>query len=83
MTDNAARRPPVADGVTLYEHQRAAYERALIVFGYPPIDGEQENQDGGSPLSEGGDALCSTKAPVTVFCLSQPRDGAGLTKASH
>ena len=34
-------------------------------------------------FSKGGDALCSTKAPVTVFCLSQPRDGAGLTKASH
>lgn len=32
MPDNAARRPPVADGVTLYEHQRAGFERSMQVF---------------------------------------------------
>ena len=79
MPESDARQPPVAEGVTLYEHQRAAYERALIVFGYPPVEDAQGSEVGKEPQSEGGDALCSTKAPVTAFCLSQPRHGAGLT----
>jgi SNF2 family DNA or RNA helicase len=32
MPETDARRPPVAEGVTLYEHQRAGFERALQVF---------------------------------------------------
>lgn len=80
MPENSARRPPIVEGVTLYEHQQAAYERCLNTFGYPPVDAEQENESGEALQSEGGDALCQAKAPVTVFCLSQPRDGAGLTE---
>jgi hypothetical protein len=50
MPDNTARRPPVKDGVTLYAHQQAAYERALIVFGYPPIKAEEVTPDADGSL---------------------------------
>lgn len=32
MEENDARRPPIKDGVTLYAHQQAGFERALQVF---------------------------------------------------
>jgi len=32
LESSDARRPPVAEGVTLYDHQRAGFERAMQVF---------------------------------------------------
>ena len=32
MPENSARRPPVVEGVTMYAHQRAGFERAMQVF---------------------------------------------------
>ena len=39
MPDNCARRPPVAEGVTLYAHQQAGFERAMQVFDGPGVHG--------------------------------------------
>ena len=39
MPENSARRPPVAGGITLYEHQRAGFERSMQVLGGGGVQG--------------------------------------------